>query len=63
MISPRPELWEISCNIVKCLWWGVVSISPNPQAGGPPLLGCAQLLIQYTYLQLPPKTGGCSSIL
>jgi len=22
------------------LWWGVVSISPNLQAGGPPLVGC-----------------------
>jgi hypothetical protein len=27
------------------LWWGVVSISPNPQAGGPHLVGCPRLLI------------------
>jgi len=26
---------------------GVVSTSPNPQAGGSPLVGCPQLLIQY----------------
>ena len=26
---------------------GVVSASPNPQAGGPPLVGCPRLLIQY----------------
>jgi len=26
---------------------GVVSISPKPQAGGPPLVGCPRLLIQY----------------
>jgi hypothetical protein len=26
---------------------GVVSSSPNPQAGGPPLVGCPRLLIQY----------------
>jgi len=26
---------------------GVVSTSPNPQAGGPPCVGCPQLLIQY----------------
>jgi hypothetical protein len=27
--------------------WGVVSTSPNPQSGGPPLVGCPRLLIQY----------------
>jgi hypothetical protein len=47
-ISPRPRL---------CLWifrnkdpfsqWKVVSPSPNPQAGGPPLVGCPRMLIQY----------------
>jgi len=26
---------------------GVVSTSPNPQAGGPPLVGCPRLFIQY----------------
>ena len=26
---------------------GVVSASPNPQAGGPPLVGCQRLLIQF----------------
>ena len=26
---------------------GVVSASPNPQAGGPPLVGCPHLLIQF----------------
>ena len=29
------------------LRWGVVSTSSNPQAGGPPLVGCPLLLIQY----------------
>jgi hypothetical protein len=29
------------------LWWGVVSTLPNPQAGGPPLVGCPRPLIQY----------------
>jgi len=29
------------------LRWGVVSTSPNPQAGKPPLVGCLQLLTQY----------------
>ena len=31
----------------------VVSISPNPQAGGPPLVGCPRLLIQYICSRLP----------
>ena len=26
---------------------GVVSTPPNPQAGGPPLVGCPRLLIQF----------------
>jgi len=26
---------------------GVVSTSPNPQAGGPPIVGCPRLLIQF----------------
>ena len=28
-------------------WGGVVSVSPNPQAEGPPLVGCPRLLIQF----------------
>ena len=32
------------CNTVKLLWWGVVSTSPNLQAGGPPLVRCLRLL-------------------
>jgi hypothetical protein len=32
---------------------GVVSTSPNPQAGGPPLVGCPQLLIQFIH-SYPP---------
>jgi hypothetical protein len=30
----------------------------NPQAGGPPLVSCSQLLMQYIHSQLPSKTGG-----
>jgi hypothetical protein len=38
-------LWVL-LNI--CFWrGGVVSTSPNPQAGGPPLIVCPRLLIQY----------------
>jgi len=32
---------------------GVVSTSPNPQAGGPPLVGCLRLLIQFIH-RYPP---------
>ena len=33
--------------LYQFLWWGVVSTSPNPQPGGPPLVGCLRLLILY----------------
>jgi hypothetical protein len=39
-----PRLLTIFRNMIK---WGVVSTSLNPQAGGPPLVGCPRLLIQY----------------
>jgi hypothetical protein len=47
-ISPglRLFLW-IFHNKDSFSQWGVVSPSPNPQAGGPPLVGCPRLLIQY----------------
>jgi len=31
------------------LRWGVVSTSLNTKAGGPPLVGCPRLLIQYIH--------------
>ena len=46
----------------------VVSTSPNPQAGGPPLVGCLRLLIQFTrsyppywrpFLYLQPEDVPC----
>jgi hypothetical protein len=50
-------------------WWNV-STSPNPQAGGPPLVSCPRLLIQYIcilsyspywrpFLHLQPKDVQC----
>jgi hypothetical protein len=36
----------IFCNMVNFLRRGVVSTSPNSQAGGPPLVGCPRMLIQ-----------------
>jgi hypothetical protein len=52
---------------------GVVSTSPNSQAGGPPLVGCPRLLIQFIYIyppyrrpfllpQLTLKTTGIKSV-
>ena len=32
---------------ISVLQGGVVSTSPNPQPGGPPLVGCPRLLIQF----------------
>jgi hypothetical protein len=32
---------------IGVLQGGVVSILPNPQVGGPPLVGCPRLLIQF----------------
>ena len=47
VLSPE----EASCLQVflnmNVLQGGVVSTSPNPQAGGPPLVGCQRLLIQF----------------
>jgi hypothetical protein len=34
-------------NKMIFLRWGVVSPTPNPQAGGPPIVGCPRLFIQY----------------
>ena len=47
---------------------GVVSTSPNPQAGGPPLVGCPRLFIQFIrryppyrrpFLYLQPEDAPC----
>ena len=57
---PYPELSVWTYRNKMSLWWGVVSTSPNPQAGGPPILGCPQLLSQYIAATL--HIGGRSSI-
>jgi hypothetical protein len=54
---------EASCGVswqAYFLRW-VVSPTPNPQAGGPPLVGCPRLLVQYIR-SYPPKLEGVSSI-
>jgi hypothetical protein len=46
--SKSPVLCTISWQAVFFfLRWGIVSLSPNPQAGGPHLVGCPRLLNQY----------------
>jgi hypothetical protein len=35
------------CNMISFLRWGVVSTSPSTKTGGPPLVGCPRMLIQY----------------
>jgi hypothetical protein len=46
IISPGPRLCQMFLNMVIFLRWGVVSTSPNPQAGGPPLVCCPRLHIR-----------------
>ena len=43
-----------------CSRWGVFSTSPNPQAGGPPLVGCSWLLVNIFAATL--HTGGHPSV-
>jgi hypothetical protein len=42
------------------LRWGLVSTSPNPQDGGPPLVVCLLLLVKYIFCATF-HIGGCSS--
>lgn len=48
------QAWGTCIHFVtgQFLHWGVVSASLNPQAGGPALIGCPWLLIQYTLSHL-----------
>ena len=48
----RPPLPHVFLNM-NVLQGGVVSTSPNPQAGGPPLVDCPRLLIQFIH-SYPP---------
>jgi hypothetical protein len=38
LVPMRP--FPRACNNLDLLWWGIVSPSPKPQAGEPPLVGC-----------------------
>jgi hypothetical protein len=40
-------------NMAIFLRWGVVSTSPNPQDGGPPLVSCPRMLIQSIHSYTP----------
>jgi hypothetical protein len=55
---PVQRLLVEFCN--KLIFYGeeLLAPCPTPQAGGPPLVGCLRLLIQYIHSQLPSKTGG-----
>ena len=47
VLSPE-QATRLSMFLNKAvLQGGVFSTSPNPQAGGPPLVGCPRLLIQF----------------
>ena len=45
LIPNNSRMWMF--RNISVLQGGIVSTSPNPQAGGPPLVGCPRLLIQF----------------
>jgi hypothetical protein len=56
-----PVFFEYFVTVLIFLWWEFVNTSPNPQDGGPPLVGCPRLLIQYVpsyppYLEAVPPS-------
>jgi hypothetical protein len=60
-ISPVPRSLCLIRDIFNFLRWGVVSTSPNTQAGIPPPVGCPRLLIKYirsysAYLKAVPPS-------
>jgi hypothetical protein len=58
-IQVRGRLWHFKTSLF--VWWGVVSPTPNPQAGWPPHVGCRRLLIRYIRIY-PPNLEAVSSI-
>ena len=46
VLSPEEACLQVFLNM-NVLQGGVFSTSPNPQAGGPPLVGCPRLLILF----------------
>jgi hypothetical protein len=59
--SQEPSTGPYSELFYIFLQWGVASLTPNPQAGEPPLVGCLRLLIQYIRSS-PTLLQGVSSI-
>jgi hypothetical protein len=55
LVKKFPAFTWVILNI-RVLRGGVVSTSPNPQAGGPPLVGCPRLLIQFIHSYPPYNT-------
>jgi hypothetical protein len=47
VLSPEEASRPCECFTTGFFLQRVVSTSPNPQAGGPPLVGCPRLLIQF----------------
>jgi hypothetical protein len=58
-VQVRSYLWSFETSLF--LRWGVLSSTPDPKAGWPPLVGCPRLLIQYIR-SYTPKLEGVSSI-
>jgi hypothetical protein len=56
-----PRLWVVIRNKYWVLRWGLLAPAPNPQAGGPPTVGCPRLRIRYIR-SYPPYLKAVSSI-
>ena len=57
-LGPRLSVWTFRNEIFFFfLRWVVVSTSPNPQSGGPPLVCCPRLLIQFIRSYPPYRKG------
>jgi hypothetical protein len=56
-----PRLCVVIRNKYRVLRWELLAPAPNPQAGGPPTVGCPRLLIRYIR-SYPPYLEAVSSI-
>jgi len=57
-IHPSLRHYVTFCNMLIILWWGIVSLLTNPQAGASPPLAAWQILIQNT--RVHPRVSGLS---
>jgi len=52
---PSPRFREMFRNMKSFLQWELISTMRNSQVGGPPLIGCRQILTQYIHSYRPHR--------